>query len=127
MNFPDDVFKNIMSYFHSSYKKPSHYEAILNQDDFYYLRLINMNQKYCMISTTYYIKVFTNSRINSSLKNILRFKNSGVASPKIIDEFKEIIDKYKFIRPYLPRGCATRTPSNVQTWNNSMQSKLSYN
>ena len=42
MNFPDDVFKNIMAYIHSSYKKPSHYEAILNQDDFYYLRLINI-------------------------------------------------------------------------------------
>ena len=32
MEFPSDIWREIMSYFHSSYKKPLHYDAYTNMD-----------------------------------------------------------------------------------------------
>lgn len=98
MKFPIDIFREILSYFHSTYKKPIHYVAILSQDDFYYLRIVN--KKYSIISASYYIKVFTNTRINTTIPNIHRFRHSGVAKNNILSDFQKIIEEYKFVNPY---------------------------
>ena len=38
MEFPKDIWDNILSYFHSPYKCPLHYNAIMDNNDFYFLR-----------------------------------------------------------------------------------------
>lgn len=103
----DDINKEILSYFHSSYKKPNHYVALLDQDDFYFLRKINKERSpsrmsyYCngnfydTKNISYYFKILINTEKNTTLQNILRFKNRGVANIKIIDDFIKIFDYYE--------------------------------
>lgn len=101
MEFPREILDNILSYFHSAYKKPLHYSAIMGQKDFYHLKIVN--KKYTHICGTYFIKIFINSRMKHRLKNINTFKNIGVAAPNIFRDYVEIIDDYKFSTPYMPQ------------------------
>ena len=43
IEIPKDIWKNIFSYFHSSYKCPGHYIAIMENRDFIWLRFSNKN------------------------------------------------------------------------------------
>ena len=43
MEFPNELWNLIFSYFHSSYKKPLHYVSIMENHDFYYIRKHNKN------------------------------------------------------------------------------------
>lgn len=102
-NFPDEIFQYILSYFHSIYKEPYHYKAILEQDDFYFLTQRHKNAGlsiYCNFrfyeseSLTYYFKIVLNSCRNSTSKKILRFKKRGVAPKKIQSDFINIYKEY---------------------------------
>jgi hypothetical protein len=43
MEFPKELWNIIFSYFHSPYKKPLHYDSIMENHDFYYIRKHNKN------------------------------------------------------------------------------------
>lgn len=44
MDFPDDIWRTILEYFPSPYKKPTHYEAILETPSFYFARQRTRNR-----------------------------------------------------------------------------------
>ena len=101
--FPDEIFKYILLYFHSIYKEPYHYRAMLEQDDFYFLTLRNKNagisfyynfRFYDSANISYYFKIVLNSRRNSTSKKIIRFKKVGVAAKNIQLDFIKIYKEY---------------------------------
>jgi hypothetical protein len=102
-NFPDEIFQYILSYFHSSYKEPYHYKAMIDQDDFYFLTQRHKNaglsyyynlRFYDSGNLTYYLKIVLNSGRNSDAKNIVRFKKKGVAAKNIKSDFINIYKEY---------------------------------
>tara|TARA_Y100000385_G_C13093556_1_gene640043 strand:- start:445 stop:795 length:351 start_codon:yes stop_codon:yes gene_type:complete len=103
MEIPEDIWNTIMGYFHSSYKKPSHYEAIMYMPEFYYTRLHHKeSHKYSdkwnksLIVDSYYMRMILNSHFNSSYRNTNNYKmNRGVASGDTRKEFNDIFEKYK--------------------------------
>lgn len=104
MIFPDDVWISIMSYFHSSYKKPLHYEAILEIPEFYFCVAHHReSHKYglrwnrSLQIDSYYMRLIIQSNFNASRvkrKGQIKLKR-GVASPKICDDFINIFEIYK--------------------------------
>ena len=93
-----------MCHFHSIYKKPSHYQAIMEVSEFYFCVVhhreshkygLKWNQSLSVDS--YYMRLMLYSHFNTShLKNTSQIKlNRGVASPKIVDDFVNIIKTYK--------------------------------
>tara|TARA_Y100000389_G_scaffold171120_1_gene178591 strand:+ start:10723 stop:11094 length:372 start_codon:yes stop_codon:yes gene_type:complete len=111
-NFPDDIFQNILSFFHSPYREPNHYKAILGQDDFYFLTQRNKNaglsyyynfRFYDSANISYYFKIIINSGKNTTVKNIMRFKR-GVAAKNILPDFVKIFTEYenkKYLNGYV--------------------------
>ena len=103
-NFPDDIFQNILSFFHSPYREPNHYKAIMGQDDFYFLTQRNngiiapsiyYNGKfYDLRNITYYLKIIINSGKNTTVKKIMRFKR-GAAAKNILPDFVKIFIEYE--------------------------------
>ena len=43
MEFPEELWNLIFSYFHSAYRKPTHYVCIMDNHDFYYIHKHNKN------------------------------------------------------------------------------------
>lgn len=102
--FPDDIWDVIMSHFHSIYKKPCHYEAIMEVSDFYFCTVYHRESyKYGMQWNrslqvdSYYMRLMLYNNMNTSIINgryQIKLKR-GVASPKIRDDFTNIIKMYK--------------------------------
>ena len=120
MEFPDDIWRNVFSYFHSPYKCPPHYKAIMENNNFYFLRnhikIMNKQRDNCLIRNSYlrnsyyvnmqsgfYIQMICIANVNTNTtvtknKNNYTFKNRGVArlaKKAVLDDFIGIIDEYK--------------------------------
>tara|TARA_Y100000389_G_scaffold131862_1_gene129233 strand:- start:387 stop:842 length:456 start_codon:yes stop_codon:yes gene_type:complete len=136
MEFPEELWNLIFSYFHSAYKKPTHYDCIMENHDFYYIRkhnknLVNTlpyrhmlskqaqnhnsviskkknkeiagyifgnNKDLLRYTGSYYMKIMLATNLNTTSKNIIKFKNRGVAiytDQNILKEFIDIIEIYK--------------------------------
>jgi hypothetical protein len=136
MEFPNELWNLIFSYFHSSYKKPLHYVSIMENQDFYHIRkhnknLVNTlpyrhllskqaqnnnpviskkknkiiqgywygnNKDLLRYTGSYYMKIMLATNLNTTSKNIIKFKNRGVAKytdKNILKEFIYIIEIYK--------------------------------
>ena len=112
MIFPQDIWENIISYFHSSYKKPNHYEAIVDIPSFNFKRAhhvgINSN-KYKGFTPidrrndpdrlslhSYYIDVYIKNKFQKNKKILYTPKmNLNCSTGKIKKEFDEIINIYE--------------------------------
>ena len=111
MDFPSDVWEVIMSYFHSSYKKSSHYDAIIDTRDFYIIRsrhrlyVIRSRNKHLYVDS-YYMRLILNANYNTTSKNKAKMKRK-TASPAIRDDFVEIFETYK-------NNCATNILKNLK-------------
>ena len=104
MDFPQDIWNTIMSYFHSTYKKSSHYECIMDVPEFYFIRKYHQNcynyglkwNKSFSVDS-YYMKII----LDNSLRSKYNHRNNkitltrGVASTNIRDDFKKIFENYK--------------------------------
>ena len=74
MDFPEDIWNIVMSYFHSSYKKPSHYESIMDVSEFLFTRYHNRESckqtlkwnKSSLIVDSYYMLLILNTHAKSS-------------------------------------------------------------
>lgn len=104
MDFPDEIWGLIMSHFHSIYKKPCHYEAIMGVSEFYFCTFHHReSHKYglkwnrSLLVDSYYMRLMLYSNFNTShLEKTYQIKlKRGVASPKIRDDFINIIKMYK--------------------------------
>uniref|UniRef100_A0AB39J755 F-box domain-containing protein n=1 Tax=Florenciella sp. virus SA2 TaxID=3240092 RepID=A0AB39J755_9VIRU len=112
MEFPDELWESIMSYFHSIYKKPSHYVSIMNCPSFYRRRCINLywssnnsSLKQIVWNPTpgifdsFYIWIVLDNWVFWEFDdiNILQPKltlNRKVASGKVLEDFKQIWQEY---------------------------------
>jgi len=115
MIFPDDTWNSIMSYFHSSYKQPLHYEAIMEVPEFYFCVLHHrQSHKYglrwnrSLQVDSYYMRLIIQSNFNASrVKGTSQIKlRRGVASPRICDDFFNIFEIYK-------KNCLTNVLNNI--------------
>ncbi len=113
MELPKDIWNNIFSYFHSHYKRPSHYHAIMENNDFYFLRNHNIirnklfnqgyiirNSYYANILSGFYIQMICMGNVNTtfSKKHNTTFKNRGTArysNENVLNDFIEIMNEYK--------------------------------
>lgn len=120
MEFPDDIWTKVFSYFHSPYKFPPHYKAIMENNNFYFLRnhikIMNKqrdnrlirnsylrNSYYVNMQSGFYIQMICIANVNQNTtvpknKNNCTFKNRGVArlaKKAVLDDFIGIIDEYK--------------------------------
>lgn len=104
MNFPDEIWVTVMSYFHSIYKKPFHYDAIMKVSEFYFCVANHRDShKYglrwnrSLQVDSYYMRLIIYSNFNqSNLQKTSQIKlKRGVASPKIRDDFINIFEVYK--------------------------------
>lgn len=101
MDFPSDVWEVIMSYFHSSYKNPSHYDAIMDTRDFYIIRSrhresIRHNLK-CnkhLYVDSYYMRLILNAHYISTTQKETKMTRK-TASPRIHNDFVKIFEEYK--------------------------------
>ena len=104
MYFPDEIWELVMSHFHSIYKKPFHYDAIMEVKDFYFSVIHNReNYKYglkwnrSLRVDSYYMRLILYSNFNTSdLEKTTQLRLiRGTASPKIRDDFINIFETYK--------------------------------
>lgn len=136
MEFPEELWNLIFSYFHSSYKKPLHYNSIMENHDFYYIRkhnknsvntlpyrhmlskqaqdnneviskkknktiqgyLFGNNKDLLKYTGSYYMKVMVATNLNTTSKNIIKFKERGIAKysgENVLNEFIDIVNIYK--------------------------------
>lgn len=109
MEFPEDIWKYIFAYFHSCYRKPYHYVAILEDNIFYMCRqgILNL-QKYNLpnpvnsssrykITNSFYIQIILADNINSTSRYKLKI-NRRTACKEILNDFKGIFEEYKTFR-----------------------------
>lgn len=103
--YPQDIWGNIMDYFHSAYRKPTHYEAIVNFPHFAKRRRINRAwqgssfvEEYSVF-VSYYITIVADCWVycnNPDLDIIIPplNLNSRVASGNVLKDFKKIFLEY---------------------------------
>jgi hypothetical protein len=100
--FPQDIWMLIMGHFHSSYKRPGHYNAMLAVDDFYFTRMHHReNYKFSMMWNrslmvdTYYMRLVVSQQRNVTSRLRSPRLNRGVATGSVAREFTAIYDTYK--------------------------------
>lgn len=102
MKFPDDIWKEIFTYYHSVYKKPLHFVGIMNCSVFYQRRCINLywslNPIRSFISRTnhgifdsFYIWIILDNMEQSNPKIKI---NRKVAKGCVLDDFRKIWQEY---------------------------------
>ena len=106
---PEDVWSVVMSFFHSSYKKPTHYEAIMATKDFYNkTKFVKRDErKNAPIFVSYYAHIIAKNWVYWSMadlhQQLVRPEVSftrGVARGKTRDEFAAIWNQYKTNQHY---------------------------
>jgi hypothetical protein len=76
MEFSSDIWKEIVGYFHSSYKRPSHYDAIMDTEHFRNRRRVNRRWNLALpiekngLIDSYYIYIVFNAWIYWSASDI---------------------------------------------------------
>jgi len=104
MDFPQDIWNHIFSYFHSCYRMTSHFKAILNDYNFYMTRksILCMNRaKYNIYNTyreqitnSFYMQIILFDNTNKSSKYYLTL-NRKTACQKILNDFEQIFKEYR--------------------------------
>ena len=106
---PEDIWGVVMSFFHSSYKKSSHYEALMSTKDFYNKTMFVKKDKRKNAPTfvSYYAHIIATNWFYWSMPDLhdclIRPEvtlRRGVAKDKIRDEFVKIWDKYSTNQHY---------------------------
>ena len=106
---PEDVWVVVMSFFHSSYKQPTHYDAIMATNDFYNKSTFvkRDERKNAPLFVSYYAHIISTNWVYWSMSDlheqIFRPEVSltrGVASGKTRDEFAAIWEHYKTSQHY---------------------------
>ena len=100
---PEDVWGVVMSFFHSSYKKPSHYIAITTTNDFYRkMRYIKYSSNSKTPFDSYYAHIISSNwsywMLSDLHDRLIRPEvtlTRGVAKGKIRSEFIEIWKTYQ--------------------------------
>ena len=111
MEFPNEIWKEIMNYFHSSYKLPLHYISLIENNQFYFSRKKNLrnpikNIRSCLVQrrclsemekvyNSFYMTVILTSG-NTTIKNksCIQLKRQTAAS-NILEDFVAIFNEYK--------------------------------
>jgi len=110
---PQDVWSVVMSYFHSAYKKPNHYVAIMATRDFRNKTTFIKKDKRTNAPTfvSYYSHIIATNWVYWSMPDIHNqlFRpevslNRGVAKGKTRDEFAAIWEQYKTNQHYYGGG-----------------------
>lgn len=96
MEFPEDIWRLVFSYFHSSYKTPGHLNALLETPAFYFYTKIRqqLHFKKRAIDNSFYISAII-SKQNTTNASI-RFRR-GVAVGKVLEDFESIFRQYRNI------------------------------
>jgi len=103
-NFPQEIWEIITSYFHSAYRKPLHYDAIMKVPEFYFCVMHHRDShKYGLLWNrslqvdSYYMRliVINNFNASNSKKGCQIRLKRGVACHKICDDFINIFEVYK--------------------------------
>jgi len=104
---PPELWENIMTYFHSSYKKPYHFQALMNCE--YFTRRRNINKYWALsplcnrtkygVFDSYYIWIVLNNWIYWEYDDINIIKPSvsmvrKVAQGRVKSEFEDIWNMY---------------------------------
>ena len=106
---PQDVWGVIMSYFHSAYKKPNHYVAIMATRNFYNNNMFIKKDQRANAPTfvSYYAHIIATNWLYWSMPDLhdqlVRPEvslNRGVAKGKTRAKFVEIWDQYKTNQHY---------------------------
>ena len=107
MEFPHELWTDIMSYFHSAYKHPSHYDAIMATEHFHtncqLIQRYNDSYRYgyyCLDS--YYARIIISNWHYWSVPDIqhllirpqVSFRR-GIATGVVLNEFKDIWNAYR--------------------------------
>lgn len=111
MEFPGDIWREIMSYFHSAYKVPLHYTSLVENKQFYFSREKNKRGFHrCRLSylpqrryisemekvyDSFYMTAILCSRNTTNKKESSFQIKRNTAHPDIIDDFIKIFDEYK--------------------------------
>lgn len=110
MEFPKEIWMEIMGYFHSAYKKPLHYICLLENNTFYFVRERNKNSSHnsTILSTRFNMEM--DKVYNSFYMTIVLYLHSGntttknsstialkrrTTHPDIVGEFNMIFNEYK--------------------------------
>ncbi len=111
MEFPEEIWREIMNYFHSSYKQPLHYISIIENNQFYFSREKNLRnsiknirsylvQRRCIsemekIYNSFYMTLILSCG-NTTIKNksFIQLKRQ-TAAPNIVEDFVTIFNQYK--------------------------------
>lgn len=107
MFFPDEVFNNILSYFHTFYyRKPLHYKAIMDDETFSHRNKVSrrwnnslLNKEYCCSMDSFYIYIVANNWHYWKLYDLPIVKprisfNRKVAKGKVLNDFIFIWREY---------------------------------
>lgn len=109
MEFPRDLWGEIMSYFHSAYRKPLHYNCLLENTDFYFTREKNKKMSFLLPSQkslfdlqmkkvydSFYMKIILTARNTTLKKNKSSICLKRRKAPlNIVNDFKQIFEEYK--------------------------------
>ena len=108
MEFPNEIWSEIMGYFHSAYKKPLHYVCLLENNQFYFARETNktlsrvsnrfrsrFNLEMDKVYNSFYMTIILYSG-NTTIKNPAKIRlNRHTAHPDIVDDFNFIFHEYR--------------------------------
>lgn len=110
MEFPTEIWREIMNYFHSSYKQPLHYISIIENKQFYFFREKNKNYRLHKFNDLYqkrYISemekiynsfymtlILTCGNTTIKKKSCIQLKRQ-TASSKVFEDFVIIFNEYK--------------------------------
>ena len=104
---PDDLWGLVMSFFHSSYKRPSHYDAIMSTVDFRNKTefVTNDERDKAPLFVSYYAHIIYVNWDYWSMPDLNLFRpevslTRGVAKGKTLDDFVEIWRHYKTNQHY---------------------------
>lgn len=111
MEFPEEIWDNILSYFHSSYKKPLHYQSFMQVDMFTRIRSLHKRthteKNILLPPDTFYIAIVSSCWIYWSIPDIQHLLippdinlRHNVVCESVKDDFIEIWDMYARVQPY---------------------------
>ena len=99
MDFPDDIWRTILEYFPSPYKKPTHYDAILETPSFYFARQRTRNRHSARrrldfgAGTAYWDSYY--ERLVTTSNDRVKLHRGVAQSGGVTDEFTEIFRIYR--------------------------------
>ena len=108
MEFPSDIWTRIIEFFHSSYRNPIHYNCILENDLFYYMRerhkkralktsrfTDKLEQNLYKINNSFYMTLILQN-LNNTLTNKKNIQmKRKVARNNVLKDFDLIFKEYR--------------------------------